>query len=57
MVFVGVVLIKFFVKVVFDLNKFDGLYVVMFDKVQEMVDSLLLEKILGVGKVVLEKLY
>lgn len=53
----GVAPIKFLAKVASDLNKPDGLYVVTPDKVQEMVDSLPLEKIPGVGKVALEKLH
>lgn len=53
----GVAPIKFLAKVASDLNKPNGLYVVTPDKVQDMVDSLPLEKIPGVGKVALEKLH
>ncbi|PRQ62140.1 DNA polymerase IV [Vibrio sp. V01_P9A10T6] len=53
----GVAPVKFLAKVASDMNKPNGQFVIPPDKVQQVVDSLPLEKIPGVGKVSLEKLH
>lgn len=50
-VLVGVVLNKFIVKIVFDWNKFDGLFVVWLYEIDVFVVVLLVCKLYGVGKV------
>lgn len=52
----GVAPLKFLAKIASDENKPNGIFVVTPDQVQEVVDSLTLNKIPGVGKVSLERL-
>ncbi len=52
----GIAPIKFLAKIASDMNKPNGQFVIPPDKVVEVVTSLPLEKIPGVGKVTLEKL-
>ncbi|WP_343033854.1 DNA polymerase IV [Vibrio agarilyticus] len=53
----GVAPLKFLAKVASDMNKPNGQFVIPPDKVQQVIDTLPLEKIPGVGKVSLEKLH
>ncbi len=53
----GIAPIKFLAKVASDMNKPNGQFVIPPDKVQEVIDTLPLENIPGVGKVSLEKLH
>lgn len=52
----GVAPLKFLAKIASDENKPDGIFVVTPDQIQDVVDSLTLNKIPGVGKVSLERL-
>ncbi|SBS33275.1 DNA polymerase IV [Marinomonas aquimarina] len=52
----GVAPIKFLAKIASDMNKPDGQFVITPNEMQDVIDSLPLEKIPGVGKVSLEKL-
>lgn len=53
----GIAPIKFLAKIASDLNKPDGQFVIPPDDMQNVIDSLPLEKIPGVGKVTLQKLH
>ncbi len=53
----GVAPIKFLAKVASNMNKPNGQFVISPEEVQQVIDTLPLEKIPGVGKVTLEKLH